>query len=1066
MVPKSDFFDSGNLNPEWSFLGYTPDALHSLTDRPGWLRLSPKSITKANTVIKNDGEHNYSLVTRLEFHPQSTNDGAGLRIMRGDEASFVKLYSSVNASSDKVIVFSCGGTRYESDNIVGDILWLKIIRENHIVSGCLSSNGIDWIQVGESFNISSIDSYSDLSTFTGTRQGLYVEGVSDAFFDLYIYRDAYTPIMAGWPANQFGAYRTSSVLDSVHNNDWALYAGVEFGGNSDYPKIPDSLEVVASSATSGGVVEVWLDSIGTGNKIAECNISSTSNWTTFETFTTDVSLPVSGNHDVYLKFSGGGSDRLFILQSLNFIGTSAGCYKSYQSGDWNNNSVWAMYNGADWETPVTLVPDSASGPITIQSGHQVQVTDNKIVDQLFIQPAGTLQIATEDTVIINDGLGIDLTLDGVLLNYGTINKDDSAVVWVRDDGKYTHARDGDEIPIAAWTSGATCEITGVVSNLPLNAGQDFYHFIWNCSGQASDINTGWNGCTIGGNINIQNTGTGVLQLCSPAADTPVVINIDGDFNQTSGIFATHMSNEGGTSVTINQGGNINITGGQFRISGGTQGGTGTTAWNLTNGNFSISDADIENGTTTPLGAGFVFKKAGTQNLNIGSGNTIVALPIEVSSGTTLNIGTSELTGNGHFVLDSAATLEIAHSNGIDGNIQIGGSRILSKSANYTYNGSVVQVTGSSLPDTVNNLTLNNSAGLTLSSDVVINGTMEIKEGLIQSGAEVLSYGEDGALKYSGSSAQTTGNVEFPAVGGPKDLLISNTAGVNLHASRQIRGTLNLSAKLVLEANTLTAGSATTASVTTMFVNTDGGGKLKLPVANSTEVLYPVGASGGSTVSFCPVWITNNGDGDTITLGAVMDTMNATKPRVNLKWSIEGSTDSGNYAMKFGWNTTTGVHENSLFRTNRTANARIFLMGNDTIEAGSGDYEFSFDLATRLFTAKRGGIIELGTFAVGKFKDSVWMGVEEELPRSYRLLQNYPNPFNSVTVIRYELPRSEEVELVIYNLLGRQIAVLEKGKKDAGYYKVEWKASNLPTGVYFYRLTAGSFSDTKKFLFIK
>ncbi len=317
MVPKSDFFDSENLAPEWSFLGYTADATHSLTDRPGWLRLSPKSSTKANTVIKNDGEHNYSLLTRLDFDPQSTNDEAGLRIMRGDERMFVKLYSSVNESSNKVIIFSFEDTRYEIDNTVGDTLWLKMMRVNHSISGYFSSNGINWVQVGGNFDVSEIDSFLDdtYTIFTGTRQGLYVEG-SDAFFDLYIYRDAYTPILAECPANQFGTWRTPP-LDSIHNNDWALYAGVEFGGNADYPKAPDSFAVVASSATSGGVVEVWLDSIDTGDKIAECNISNTGDWVTFSVFTTEVDS-VSGRHDVYLKFTG-GDGRLFQLKWLKFL---------------------------------------------------------------------------------------------------------------------------------------------------------------------------------------------------------------------------------------------------------------------------------------------------------------------------------------------------------------------------------------------------------------------------------------------------------------------------------------------------------------------------------------------------------------------------------------------------------------------------------------------------------------------------------------------------------------------------------------------------------------------------
>jgi xylan 1,4-beta-xylosidase len=318
MAPKSDFFDSENLDPEWSFLGYTADTTHSLTDRPGWLRLSPKSSTKANTIIKNDGEHNYSLITRLEFDPQSTKDEAGLRIMRGDETMFVKLYSSVSWGGLRIIVFSFDDKKYQIDNTAGDTLWLKIIRINHSVSGYFSGDGINWVQVGQNFDISEIDSYSDLSSFIGTRQGLYIEGESNAFFDFYIYRDAYTLIMAACPANQFGTWRTPSLLDSIHNNDWALYAGVEFGGNDDYPKSPVSFGVVASSATSGGVVEVWLDSIDTGNKIAECNIDNTGDWENFEVFTSDMDS-VSGRHDVYLKFTGEGTDELFQLKWLKFL---------------------------------------------------------------------------------------------------------------------------------------------------------------------------------------------------------------------------------------------------------------------------------------------------------------------------------------------------------------------------------------------------------------------------------------------------------------------------------------------------------------------------------------------------------------------------------------------------------------------------------------------------------------------------------------------------------------------------------------------------------------------------
>jgi beta-xylosidase len=325
MVPHSDFFNSDTLNPEWSFLGYTAADKWSLTDRPGWLRLSPKSSSKANTVIKNDGEHNYSLITKLDFNPESASDQAGLWIMRGDETTSVKLVSSLsNSTGDKAIRFSFGSTQYEAPNTIGDTLWLKIVRINHKISGYFSSDGNGWTQVGQAFDVSSIDSYSDYTTFTGTRQGLYVNGMQTGWFNLYIYRDAYTPILAECPANQSGTKRTvqnadTTVLDNIYNSNWAMYAGVEFG-NNDYQKSSDSIKVIASSAGGSGTVEVYIDSIDVSTKIAECNIYSTGSWTTFETFSAKLLSSVSGNHDVYLLFTGGASGKLFMLHSFYFTG--------------------------------------------------------------------------------------------------------------------------------------------------------------------------------------------------------------------------------------------------------------------------------------------------------------------------------------------------------------------------------------------------------------------------------------------------------------------------------------------------------------------------------------------------------------------------------------------------------------------------------------------------------------------------------------------------------------------------------------------------------------------------
>jgi xylan 1,4-beta-xylosidase len=322
MVPHTDYFSSETLNPEWSFLGFTANSTWSLIDRPGWLLLSPKNTSKANTLIKNDGEHNYSIVTKLDFSPSSASDQAGLWIMRGDETMNVNLVSTLLSNGNKGIVFSFDATRYEVENIIGDTLWFKIVRINHNISGYFSKNGIDWTQIGQAINISTIDSYSDYSTFTGSRQGLYVKGNTSCWFDLYIYRDAYTPILAECPANQLGTKRTVqsadiTVLDNIYYNNWAMYAGVEFGKN-EYQKSADSIKIIASSATYGGVVEVYIDSIDESRKIAECNISGTESWTSFETFSAKLLSNITGCHDVYLLFTGSVMNKLFMLQSFYF----------------------------------------------------------------------------------------------------------------------------------------------------------------------------------------------------------------------------------------------------------------------------------------------------------------------------------------------------------------------------------------------------------------------------------------------------------------------------------------------------------------------------------------------------------------------------------------------------------------------------------------------------------------------------------------------------------------------------------------------------------------------------
>jgi photosystem II stability/assembly factor-like uncharacterized protein len=93
-------------------------------------------------------------------------------------------------------------------------------------------------------------------------------------------------------------------------------------------------------------------------------------------------------------------------------------------------------------------------------------------------------------------------------------------------------------------------------------------------------------------------------------------------------------------------------------------------------------------------------------------------------------------------------------------------------------------------------------------------------------------------------------------------------------------------------------------------------------------------------------------------------------------------------------------------------------------------------------------------------------VSNEIPKSFSLYQNYPNPFNPTTKISFDLPKSSFVELTIYDVTGRQISILVNEQLSAGKYIMDFNASNLPSGVYFYQIKSGSYTNTKKMVLIK
>ncbi|MCF8242721.1 MAG: T9SS type A sorting domain-containing protein, partial [Melioribacteraceae bacterium] len=103
---------------------------------------------------------------------------------------------------------------------------------------------------------------------------------------------------------------------------------------------------------------------------------------------------------------------------------------------------------------------------------------------------------------------------------------------------------------------------------------------------------------------------------------------------------------------------------------------------------------------------------------------------------------------------------------------------------------------------------------------------------------------------------------------------------------------------------------------------------------------------------------------------------------------------------------------------------------------------------------------------GAFEYSDEIEVTFAAPNKYQLEQNYPNPFNPVTSIKFSIPQSGQVSLKVFNTLGEEVANLLNNKLEAGYHTIEFDASMLSSGIYFYRLSSNNFVAIKKMLLLK
>jgi len=141
-----------------------------------------------------------------------------------------------------------------------------------------------------------------------------------------------------------------------------------------------------------------------------------------------------------------------------------------------------------------------------------------------------------------------------------------------------------------------------------------------------------------------------------------------------------------------------------------------------------------------------------------------------------------------------------------------------------------------------------------------------------------------------------------------------------------------------------------------------------------------------------------------------------------------------------------------------SNPKVSALSGRVVQTRSGE-------ETELYA----GLYENTSNGARIFKRTFVVGVEEftsEVPASYQLAQNYPNPFNPSTTIEFSIPQLSYVKVEVFNTLGEKVSTLVSEELSAGNYKYDWNATNLPSGIYYYTLTANSFTQTKKLVLLK
>jgi hypothetical protein len=361
----------------------------------------------------------------------------------------------------------------------------------------------------------------------------------------------------------------------------------------------------------------------------------------------------------------------------------------------------------------------------------------------------------------------------------------------------------------------------------------------------------------------------------------------------------------------------------------------------------------------------------------------------------------------------------------------------------------------------------NSTDETYTANVYYNTIYVNSTGGKATGTQVAAIGRLGSLVhvtmtmknnilYNDNNTATSFAANFPGSGGVMGPLVSDYNDLDVSGSGNV-GYFNAATCLDLAAwRTASSTDANSISKVTNFVSNV-----------SPFDLHLTGASNGD-ISLRGVPITGiTTDIDGQTRNATYPYMGADEASTPLPVELTSFTANLNgNSVILNWRTATEMN-NSGFDIERSTNSVSFEKIGFINGAGSSTSAKNYSF-TDVSLSKAGvysyRIKQVDYNGLSKLSNAV--EVNFTTPANFSLSQNYPNPFNPSTIINYNLPQASNVKLTVYNTIGQSVKVLENGFKAAGNYSESFNASELPSGLYFYKIEAGQFSQTRKMMLLK